>query len=134
MGRAATRDVVCYHCRGRIEVPQAARTVTCPCCFKGLLLDDLVVSTSGWPGKLETCGVVRIDKRARTVTRFVLAGDGVEVQGVLEARVSTSGGVLVRRGGHVKGDIEATSITVEPGATMEGVSLCIRPLPSASPQ
>jgi cytoskeletal protein CcmA (bactofilin family) len=98
------------------------------------LLDDLMVSASGWPGKLETCGQVRIDKRSRTVTRFVQAGDGVEVQGVLEARISTSGGVLVRRGGRVKGDIEATSITVEPGATLEGTSLCIRPLPSASPQ
>lgn len=124
---APTREVVCYHCLTPLAVPGAARSLTCPNCYKGLVLDDFHVKDSAWCGRLLTCGRVFIDRRARTITRSVQAGDGVEVYGTLEARVMSQGHVLVARGGTLRGEVRAASLTVEPGAVVEHVPMHIGP-------
>lgn len=129
MANQTQRDVNCYHCGAPLAVPLAARTVTCPACYKGLLLDDLYVRDSAWVGKLSTCGSIRIEKKARAVTRCVQAGNGIEVLGTLEAKVTSHGPVHLGPASRFKGDIDATSIVIEPGAVLDGARLCIRPKP-----
>lgn len=122
MKQSPERIVVCYHCRGEIAVPAAARTASCPSCYKGIVLDDLSVREGGggMSGRLYTCGKVTIHKKARAVTRQVEAGGGVEVDGVLEAKVNSGGTVVVGAKARVKGDCSAPSLVVEEGAVIEG--------------
>ncbi len=115
------RTVTCYQCGREIIVPAAARTASCPLCYKGIVLDDLAVKDAGsYTGRLVTCGTVTIHSRARTVTRSVEAGKGVHIEGVLEAKVCSGGTVTISPGARVKGDCEARSLVVEAGAIIEG--------------
>jgi hypothetical protein len=124
---AAQREIVCYHCRAVVGVAMAARSSTCPRCYRRLLLDDLVVSSPGLGATLSTCGIVRIQKRVRAAARAIHAGDGVEVLGSLEASVVSDGPVVVARGASLRGEVQATGITVEPGGSMDAARVCIRP-------
>lgn len=115
------RFVLCYHCKAEIAVPAAARTASCPACYKGIVLDDLAVREgAGMAGRLSTCGKVKVHKKARAVTRQVEAGAGVEVDGVLEARISSGGTLVVGSKGRLKGDCTAPSLVVEEGGIIEG--------------
>ena len=69
---ANERTIVCYHCRGHVNVPWAARSASCPLCFKGLILDDLLVRESGY-SRLFTCGKITVEKKAKAITRSIEA-------------------------------------------------------------
>jgi hypothetical protein len=116
----STRAVLCYHCNKTIDVPSAARTASCPKCNKGIVLDDLRVKDAGWAGKLTTCGKVTVDRKARAVTRSVEAGSGVDVNGVLEAKVQSGGTITLASTSRVKGDFSAPTMVIQPGAVIEG--------------
>jgi cytoskeletal protein CcmA (bactofilin family) len=121
------RIVRCYHCRREIIVPSAARTASCPVCFKGLVLDDLRVREGHASGRLSTCGRLVVERKGRAVTRAVEAAQGIEVHGTLEARVVSGGPVQINSGGHLKGECHATSLVVEQGAVMDRVFVRIGP-------
>ena len=121
------RIVRCYHCRREIIVPGAARTASCPVCFKGLVLDDLRVREGHASGRLSTCGRVVVERKGRAVTRAVEAAQGIEIHGTLEARVVSGGPVQVGTGGQLKGECHATSLVVEPGAVLDRVFVRIGP-------
>lgn len=127
-GKPATPRIVrCYHCRATISVPGAARTASCPVCYKGLILDDLRVRDGQAAGRLSTCGRVVVERRGRAVTRAVEAAAGVEVHGTLEAKVVTGGPVHLSKGAHLKGECHATSLVVEAGGVIEGAFVRIGP-------
>jgi len=121
MPQLPQRIVRCYHCHTDVQVPIAARSASCPSCFKGLVLDDLTVRESGYSLKLLTCGKVTVEKKARAITRTVEASAGVDILGTLEAKVMSHGQVYVGPGARMKGDCDATSLVVEPGAVLDGV-------------
>lgn len=126
--------MLCYHCKVEIAVPAAARTASCPACYKGIVLDDLAVREgAGMAGRLSTCGKVLIHKRARAVTRNVEAGGGVEVDGVLEAKINTGGTLVVGAKGRIKGDCCAPSLVVEEGGVIESGFFRIGHFPSVAP-
>lgn len=114
------RTVRCYHCKAEIAVPARARTASCPICYKGIVLDDLTVRDAGWNGKLSTCGRVLVQRKGRAIARSVEAGDGVDVEGTLEAKIASQGTVRIGKTGRLKGDCVAQSLVVEAGAVIEG--------------
>jgi cytoskeletal protein CcmA (bactofilin family) len=114
------RPVRCYHCKGEVYVPMAARSASCPLCHRGLILDDLRVH-EGFAGKLTTCGKILIDKKGRAVTRQIEGCEGVDILGAVEARVISQGNVFLGKTARVKGDFEAPTIVVERGAVLEGM-------------
>ena len=116
-----TRTVRCYHCRTDVEVGRAARSATCPRCYKGLILDDLLVQEGSYAGKLTTCGKITVDRKARAITRVVEASAGLEVVGQLEAKVTSHGPVFVGKGARMTGECQASSFIAEPGAVIEGI-------------
>ena len=120
MPHATDRIVRCYHCHRDVSVPLAARSISCPLCFKGLILDDLLVRDSSYSSRLHTCGTITVDKKARAVTRSIEACAGVEILGTLEAKVTCHGLVHLGPGGRMKGDCEAPELIVEFGAVIDG--------------
>ena len=121
------RFITCYHCHERIQAPSIARSFGCPKCHRGIALDDITVPDSGWSGTLNTCGRIFIRPRARTITRNVHAGDGIEVLGVLEANVRSGGPVVVGARGRLKGQLQATSVWIDPGGTLDCPMMRISP-------
>ncbi len=121
------RWIGCYHCGERLKAPAIARSFGCPKCHRGISLDDITVQDSGWSGMLNTCGRIFIRPRVRTITRNVHAGDGIEVLGVLEANVRSGGPVVVGAHGRLKGSVQATSLWIDPGGTLECPMLRIGP-------
>jgi cytoskeletal protein CcmA (bactofilin family) len=102
-------------------------------CFKGLILDDLTVRDHGYSSRLSTCGKVTVERKAKAVTRSVEACDGVDVLGILEAKVHSHGAVYVAAGARMKGDCEAQSLVVERGAVIEGGFFRIGVAPDCRP-
>lgn len=121
---SAQRPVRCYHCQHDFSISAHARSAACPKCYRGLCLDDLIVKTSapqvGTPGKLQTCGQIVVEKKARYVGKAVQAVEGVEIQGQLEAEVVSQGPVVIGAGATHKGDLTAATLVVEPGAVIKG--------------
>jgi hypothetical protein len=114
------RLVRCYHCKTRIAVPLTARTASCPVCYKGVVLDDLAVKDAGWNGRLSTCGQVKVERKGRAIARSVECGEGLTIDGTLEAKINSGGPVTLSPGGKLKGDCDATSLVVPNGAIIEG--------------
>lgn len=122
-----TRRVTCYHCRKPVTISAFAISATCPACYKGLVLDDLVVRDVHWAGKLRTCGKVLVERKGRVVGRLVQAAQGVEVQGIVEATVVSGGTVIIKTAARLSGDCRAPRLIIEPGATIAGGHFHIGP-------
>jgi len=127
MSDRPTRTVTCYHCRRPVTISAFAISATCPGCYKGLVLDDLVVREVHWAGKLRTCGRVIVERKGRVIGRLVQAALGVEVEGIVEATVVSGGPVVVKTSAKLSGDCRAPRLIVEPGATISGGHFHIGP-------
>jgi hypothetical protein len=113
-----TRSVQCYHCGHRFEVGPRAMTISCPSCYKPLKVDDVVVKTMEAVRRIQTCGRVVVQKTGRVYAQLVEAQEGVEVQGVMEAKVVSGGPVLIGKKATWKGDCRAPTLAVELGGTI----------------
>lgn len=114
------RRVTCYHC-GRVNTLSAsARSATCPGCYRGMVLEDLVVTATHWSGKVHTCGRVIVEPRGSLVTSQVLAADGMDVAGSVVSAGRSGGPVLLRRTASWRGDLIAPALIIERGARIEG--------------
>lgn len=91
-------------------------STSCPKCYKGLVIEDVVIKTAHAVRKVQTCGKVLVEAKGRLIATSVEAAQGVEVQGVLEGNVVSGGPVRIGPGAQWKGDLKAPSLRVELGA------------------
>lgn len=121
MSRAgSSRQVRCYHCTERIEVSDNALSLSCPCCCKRIVIQDLVVSGIYAGTKVQTCGRVVVERKGDLSAASVQASGGVFVDGAIKANVRSLGPVVIGAKARWKGDCDAPKIEIEPGATIEG--------------
>lgn len=114
------RTVQCYHCQRGFDVPGAAMSISCPWCYRRVTLDDLIVKDTCWTSRVQTCGRLTVHKRASLVASLIEARSGMTILGVCEGRLVSGGPVSLGPKAHVKGDLEAPSINIAHGATIEG--------------
>lgn len=114
--KTVKRTVQCYHCEHRFDVSAKAMTVSCPKCSKPLMVEDVVVKTAHAVRKLQTCGKVVVQRRGRVIADLVVGQEGIEVIGVLEAKVARGGSVKITSKALWRGDCHASSVSVEEGA------------------
>jgi DNA-directed RNA polymerase subunit RPC12/RpoP len=112
------RMVQCYHCDERFEVSAKAMTVSCPACSRALMVEDVVIKTTHAVRKLQTCGRIVIQKKARVIADLVVGQEGIEVMGILEAKMVKSARVHVRTKGRWQGDCEAHHVIVDAGGAV----------------
>lgn len=118
--KATAREVVCYHCGRAFEIGSRAMTVSCPGCFRPVLVEDIVVRNVQGNTTLQTCGRLVVQRRGRVVAKRIQAIGGVEMLGTLEASVECEGAVRIGAGGKWKGDCTAPVLRVESGASILG--------------
>ncbi len=133
-GTPPPRTVECYHCRRGFDVPASAMSISCPWCYKRVTLDDLVVRDTCWTSRIQTCGRIVVERRATLVASHIEARTGMTILGVVEGSLLSGGPVVIGPKAHVKGDLEAPSVDIADGASIEGGFFKItspRPTPGA---
>ncbi|MDX2017283.1 MAG: polymer-forming cytoskeletal protein [Planctomycetota bacterium] len=113
------RPIRCYHCGAVHAVAAHARTMTCGSCYRGLVLDDLILRATHMGSKLLTAGLVVVQPKVRVQSPLILAGEGVEVQGTVEGVVRCYGAVLVGPGAMLRGEVFASALIVQDGGMLD---------------
>lgn len=116
----AERCAHCYACGHAFGVGHKALTARCPRCAKGLNLRDITIERGCSLSSVETCGRLRIGRRATLLAKSIVAVGGVTVEGRLEGSVTCRGTVRIGKRARWKGDCAAGALVVEPGALIEG--------------
>ena len=114
------RTVQCYLCGRRFEISAIAATVSCPGCYKPLLVEDITVKGYQAVKKLQTCGRITVQKRGRVVADLVEAHEGVEVLGVMHANVVSGRSVRIGPKAEWKGDLRCPAVQIDPSANILG--------------
>lgn len=118
--QAVLRTIRCYHCASEFEVGAKALTVSCPCCYRRVVIEDMLVRHSHSGGRVQTCGRIVVAERGRFTAMTVEASGGLEIDGVFNAQRVTSDSVRLGSASRFRGDCSARSIRIEPGARIDG--------------
>lgn len=93
-------------------------SVSCPKCYKPVVIEDVVIKSAHAVRKVQTCGKVVVEAKGRLIAATIEASGGVEVMGILEGNVTTPGRVVIGGKASWKGDCRAASLKVELGAVV----------------
>jgi cytoskeletal protein CcmA (bactofilin family) len=96
-----------------------ALSIVCKFCHKSLRLEDLPIKDYHARRSVETCGIVTVEKKGHIVADRVLCG-GMVIRGKVKAAIQSRGPVFVGPDAEIKGDVNAPSLAVGPGAILEG--------------
>lgn len=116
------REVRCYHCGLRFDVPTAAMTSSCPRCSRHLGVRDLVIGGTHWAGALQTCGRLWIRARGRAGGNVAVAGLGARIEGTLDGPLLAGGAVEIASTATIRGGVIAPALVIEDGARILGGS------------
>jgi hypothetical protein len=130
---SAPRTVQCYHCRELFDVPPRAMSISCPCCYKRVGLDDMFIKGVCWTTKLQTCGRIIVQPKAFLVAPLIEASQGINVHGQADGILVSAGQIHIGPKGRVKGEVRAPSIRVEPGGAIDGAFVQIAAIPRHDP-
>jgi hypothetical protein len=114
------RTVQCYLCRRRFEISSIAATVSCPGCYKPLLVEDVIVKSYQAVKKIQTCGMITVQKRGRVVAEMIEGHEGVEVLGICHANVVSGRRVRIGPKAELKGNLSAPAVEIDPSANVLG--------------
>ncbi len=123
MPNLPTRTVRCYRCANRFEVAPKAMSASCPHCHRRIVVSDIVIRQGHWGGRLETCGSVIIQRKARAHVGAAIAGEGVCVLGIFEGSIVSGGTVHLGDHALVRGSIRAPFLLIDPGAVIDDARL-----------
>ena len=118
--RGVSRPVQCYPCRHRFEVGWSTQSTSCPKCSRAVMVSDVIVKELKPVNEVKTCGKVVVHRKGRVIAKVVEAHGGVEMLGILTANVISGGPVVIGAKAQWKGNCKAPSVTVRPGARVDG--------------
>jgi len=123
MPNLPTRSVRCYLCANAFEVAPKAMSASCPNCHRRIVVSDIVIKHGHWGGRLETCGSVIIQRRARAHASTAIAGEGVCVLGTFEGSIISGGAVHLGEQSLIRGVVRAPTLQIDQGATIDDARL-----------
>ena len=123
--------VQCYHCGHRFEVGGRAQSTSCPGCHKPVMVADQVIDKQRGPiRELKTCGKIIVKKRGRLICHHVVAHNGLECEGIVDAKTVISGmPVILGKKSNFKGDLTAPAVEIAEGAQIQPSLFAIGPPP-----
>lgn len=114
----ATREVVCTHCERKIEIPATAMSVSCRHCHRRVIIEDLEIKTYHAVLRVATAGRVEVLKKGTLVADVRV--NELAVEGNLKGNVVALDRVAVGKKASIEGDVSCRTLTVEPGAKLNG--------------
>jgi len=124
-------SITCLYCNQQQEVGRRALTITCRFCNKSLRLEDVKIKEYQARRSIDTCGIVTVERKGHVVADKIHCG-GLVARGKIKGAVISRGPVLVGPEADIKGDVQAPTIAIGAGATLEG-HYQIGPQPAAPP-
>ncbi len=108
--------------------------LTCPCCYKRVCVQDITIESVDHRHRLETCGVLRVCRRAALHTGELRVGAGIIVEdgGSVQTRSATTFRLHLMGRAQWAGDCEAAYLSIDPGATVHSGRFTISPPPSTA--
>ena len=128
--RTPTRSVRCYHCGEALEVGGKTQSTSCPACNGRVIVQDVEVAVLTPVHEIQTCGRLVVTKKGSLIAKRVQALGGVEVLGRMDANVESGGPVHIAAGARWRGDCRAPTVTIDPGARIEGGCFAVPSEPS----
>ncbi len=113
-----TREILCTHCEGKLEVSAHAMSVNCHHCNRRVIIEDLKIKAYHAVVKLATAGRVEIAKRAQVVAK-VRVHDLI-VKGEVKGDVVAVDRIEVAKQGAILGNVSCKRLEVAPGAKLSG--------------
>ena len=113
-----TREILCTHCEGKLEVSAHAMSVNCHHCNRRVIIEDLKIKAYHAVVKLATAGRVEIAKRAQVVAK-VRVHDLI-VKGEIKGDVVAVDRIEVSKQGAILGNVSCKRLEVAPGARLSG--------------
>jgi cytoskeletal protein CcmA (bactofilin family) len=113
-----TREILCTHCEGKLEVSAHAMSVNCHHCNRRVIIEDLKIKAYHAVVKLATAGRVEIAKRAQVVAK-VRVHDLI-VKGEIKGDVVAVDRIEISKQGAITGDVSCKRLEVAPGARLSG--------------
>lgn len=138
-----TRPVRCYRCAEPFDVALKAISASCPHCYTRIDVSDVLIKSTHWGGRIETCGAVTIHRKARAQSTTITAGGPVHILGLFEGALTAGGLVFLGEHATIRGCLRAPAIHIQPGAIIDDARLIIPgnahdaltgAAPSAAPQ
>lgn len=115
------REIRCYLCGRRFEVPGRALSTTCPGCHKAIKVEDVVVKSYVPVTDLATCGTIRVTPKGRVAAKRVQSGGPLEIEGVVEGEIQAEGPVRLGAKSSWKGKrLAGRTLKVADGAKLDG--------------
>ncbi len=98
------------------------RSTVCPGCNRRLIVEDIVIRSYTAVVNIETCGRLIIRRGGHAVAqKRVVALAGIEMDGKLQCRQAiTARHARIGPNAEWKGDLQAGSLDVKPGAVIHG--------------
>lgn len=99
-----------------------------------MVADQIIDKRRGPIRELKTCGQVIIKKRGRLICDHIVAHNGLECEGIVDAKTVISGmPVILGKKSSFKGDLTAPSVNIIEGAQIQPSLFAIGP-PMDDPQ
>ncbi|MFI4896728.1 MAG: polymer-forming cytoskeletal protein [Phycisphaerales bacterium JB059] len=120
-----TRTVRCYRCAETFDVALKAMSASCPHCYKRIDVSDIIIRHAHWGGRIETCGSILVQRRAKAQASTAIAGGTVDILGVFEGSLIAGGAVRLGPEAVIRGAVRAPNIHIDPGAVIDDAHLDI---------
>jgi predicted RNA-binding Zn-ribbon protein involved in translation (DUF1610 family) len=117
--RTVAKHIRCTYCRAEIEVAPRALSVGCPRCNKRLVIEDLRIRSYHAVREVATCGDVVVERHGHLVASTIKVSN-LTVRGKVDADVLATVRVKISKTGDLTGDVRASRLLVESGATLDG--------------
>jgi len=103
--------------------------LTCPCCYKRVCVQDITIDSDDNRHRLETCGVLRVSRRAVLIAGELRVGAGIIVEdtGSVQTRHASTFRLQLMGRAQWAGDCEAAYLSIDPGATVLSGRFTIAP-------
>ncbi|MEM1424599.1 MAG: polymer-forming cytoskeletal protein, partial [Planctomycetota bacterium] len=97
-----------------------AITVSCPSGYPRVAVEDVRFKGTQFGGDVRTCGEISIVNKSRVQAKVLQASRGVDIQGRVDARLVAGESISLSAGAQLRGDCNARTIRIEPGARIDG--------------
>jgi cytoskeletal protein CcmA (bactofilin family) len=112
------RTTLCTTCDGPLTVSTLAKSVSCPHCNTRVITESMDVDGYVAVRRFATANAMRIAKKGIVVA--AVRADVLEVVGTLTGDATSMTGITIARTAKVKGDLRASWLRLEEGASFAG--------------
>ena len=117
--KLAPKHVLCTECNTSLVVSPRAMSMTCPACFRRVILEDITVRSYLGALRVATAGTLHVLRTGTVIAGDVRAAD-LRVDGTVRGRVEVLGHAALGPHAVVQGRLQARSLHRDPGARVEG--------------